>query len=95
MFGIKTRKPKQFNYAPRYWDPEQEARIARRKAVLGDDYQEGDYRPGSLIRDGRIRRTQTANRLQKKSKSTLIRSVIFVLLVFAVLYMMTSYFELL
>lgn len=94
MFGIKIKPARQFNYSPRYWDPEAEAREARKKAILGDDYVEGQYHPGSMIRDGRLRRMQTANRLQKKSKTTLIRTAIFVFLVFVMLYMMTSYFEL-
>lgn len=94
MFGMKTRKARQFNYSPLYWDKETEAREARKKSILGDDYVEGAYHPGSMIREGRMRRIQTSSRLQKKSKSTLIRTAIFVFLVFAVLYVMTSYFEL-
>ena len=36
---MRTRKPRQFEYKPRYFDPEQEAREARKREVLGADYQ--------------------------------------------------------
>ena len=36
---MRTRKPRQFEYKPRHFDPEQEAREARKREVLGADYQ--------------------------------------------------------
>lgn len=87
------KKPRSFGYAPRHFDPEAEAREERKRAILGDEYKEGEYRPGVLIREGRMRRMQAQNtRAQKASKVTLIRTVVFVLLVFLILYLATSYF---
>ncbi|MCC8035808.1 MAG: hypothetical protein LIO77_07770 [Rikenellaceae bacterium] len=50
--AFRTRKPRQFNYIPRYYDPEQEARDQRRKQVLGisDVDEGGEYVPGKYIR---------------------------------------------
>lgn len=92
IFGFKTKPARQFNYNPRYFDREQEAREARRKAILGENG--GDqYQPGSMIREGRLRRMQSSHRMQKGSKVTLTRTAIFVVLTIAVLYIMTSLFE--
>ncbi len=35
---FNQRKPRGFNYIPRYYDPEAEAREERKKIVLGDRY---------------------------------------------------------
>ncbi len=35
---FNQRKPRGFNYKPRYYDPEAEAREERKKIVLGDKY---------------------------------------------------------
>lgn len=84
------RKARKFSYKPRYWDPEQEEREERRRAILGDQYQDGQYKPGMLIREGRLRRMQTSSKMQNKSRSTIIRTAIFVILVFAALYFFTD-----
>ena len=52
---FRQRKPRGFNYAPRYYDPEKEAREERKKIVLGEKYKapdedSKDYVPGSYIR---------------------------------------------
>lgn len=87
------KKPRTFGYKPRHFDPETEAREERKRAILGDNYSQGEYSPGVLIREGRMRRMQEHNvRAQKASKVTLIRTVIFVLLVFAILFLATHYF---
>ena len=51
-----------FNYIPRYYDPEKEAREQRRAELHGrrsDD--DGEYRPGQYIRTQREARTQRRN----------------------------------
>jgi len=84
-FGF-GRKPRGFEYKPRHFDPEAEEREARRRAILAEDYKEGDpaYTPGMLIRDGQLRRMRTANRAQKQSKVMLIRVLIFLVLMGAI-----------
>ena len=53
------RKPRPFNYTPRYYDPDKEAREERKKIVLGEKYKapgerdepEKEYVPGSYLRE--------------------------------------------
>lgn len=98
MLGISglgfSRKPRQFVYKPRHFDPDAEEREARRRVILGDEYAEGEYRPGMLIREGRMMRMQSRERdMSGRKKRTLIRTAVFVVLVVAVLYMMLTYME--
>lgn len=95
MLGFKGfgRKPRQFEYKPRYWDPEAEEREARRRMLLGDDYAEGEYRPGMYIREKRLLRMQEHERERaQRSKRTALRTVIFLGGVVIVLYLMFTYF---
>lgn len=63
---FSQRKPREFAYRPRYYDPAQEEREQRKKVVLGERYkspqertriaagQEGtpaNYVPGSILRE--------------------------------------------
>lgn len=48
-------KPRQFNYRPIYYNPEQERREKRRDELLGKRVDEGDYQPGDIIRGGAMR----------------------------------------
>lgn len=85
------RKPRSFEYKPRHFDDQAEAREERRRAILGEKYGEGDYQPGVLIREGRMRRLQERERGgQRRTKRTLIRTAIFFILVVAVLYFMSD-----
>lgn len=95
MFGFSGigRKPRKFEYKPRHWDPEAEEREARRRMILGDDYAEGEYKPGMFIREKRLLRMQERERQRtQRSRRTLIRSVIFLGFVLGVLYLMFTYF---
>lgn len=86
------RKPRQFEYKPRYWDPEAEEREARRRMILGDDYAEGEYRPGMYIRERRLLRMQEQERERaQRQKRNSIRTVIFLAGAVAVLYLMFNY----
>ncbi len=85
-------KPRQFEYKPRYWDPEAEEREARRRMILGDDYAEGAYRPGMYIRERRLLRMQEQERERaQRQKRNSIRTVIFLAGAVAVLYLMFNY----
>lgn len=93
-FGHR-QKPRSFGYKPRHFDPESEEREQRRRIILGEDYSADneEYRPGLLIRENRMRRVQAQSRKsQKQSKVTLIRTAIFILLVFTIMWLATSYF---
>ena len=95
MLGFKGfgRKPRQFEYKPRYWDPEAEEREARRRMLLGEEYAEGEYKPGMYIRERRLLRMQERERERaQRSKRTAIRTVIFLSCVVLVLYLMFTYF---
>lgn len=85
------RKPRRFDYKPRHFDPQAQEKEQMRKAILGDDYKEGEYQPGVLIRQGRMRRMQKqADITAKKSKTGIIRAAIFFILVTAVLFFMSD-----
>ncbi len=53
-----------FNYIPRYYDPEKEAREQRRAELHGRRYDEetGEYRPGQYIRTQREARSNRRSR---------------------------------
>lgn len=58
------RHANKFNYIPRYYDPEKEAREQRRAELRGERVEDGDreYRPGQYIR------TQRDARAARRSK---------------------------
>lgn len=85
------RKPRRFNYKPCHYDPQAKEKEEMRKAILGADCKEGEYQPGVLIRQGRMRRMQKqADTTAKKSKVGIIRAAIFLTLVAAVLFFMSD-----
>lgn len=95
--GLGTgRKPRHFEYKPRHFDEQAREREERRRAILGDQYGDGEYQPGVLIREGRMRRVQQQElRSKKRSRVTLIRTAIFFMLVVAVLYFLSDILTLL
>lgn len=68
---FKTRKPRQFEYRPRYYDPDKEAWEQRRKELFGEDESpkegEENYRPGQYVEQLRFRRGVMAER-QRNAK---------------------------
>ncbi len=87
------RKARQFEYKPRYWDPEAEEREARRRRILGEDYAEGEYRPGMYIRERRMLRMQERDQQRtERGRRLAIRTVFFLGGIVAVLYVMFNYF---
>lgn len=88
------RKARQFEYKPRHFDPDAEQREARRRAILGQEYAQGEYRPGMLIREGRMMRMEGKDKsTSRRGKQTLIRSAVFLVLLVAALYAMVTYME--
>jgi hypothetical protein len=74
---FNQRKPRGFNYIPRNYDPDQEAREERKKVVLGARYKatgsgdkpEGEYIPGSYLREHVLaRRNDRHGELIKRRK---------------------------
>lgn len=84
-----TPKPRQFDYKPRYYDPEKEAREQRRRELLGDRPAEGEeYVPGELLRQRRMQRMMDAEsrRRRKRPVSVLFLILLLALLVLAVMW---------
>ena len=84
-----TPKPRQFDYKPRYYDPEKEAREQRRRELLGerDITTDDDYVPGDLLRHRKMQRMIAADNSsakRKKSSSFILLIAVLVLLVLAV-----------
>ena len=84
-----TPKPRKFEYKPRYYDPEQEAREQRRKELLGerDADNDGEYVPGELLRRRKLQRmiaAENASARRKKSSSFVLLVAVLVLLILAV-----------
>lgn len=85
------RHANKFNYIPRYYDPEKEAREQRRAELRGERAEEGDrpYRPGQYIRTQRdaraVRRAEEDDRGRKRIW-TMAVAVVLVLLFVALLY---------
>lgn len=78
-----TPKPRKFDYRPRYYDPEKEAREARRRELLGDRMPEGDeYIPGELLRQRRMQRMMESGGAHRRKKPV---GVLFLLLLLALL----------
>ena len=93
---VHTPKPRQFEYNPRFYDPEKEEREARKRAVLGDSYEGPDgpaeYKPGQYIQELRIRRGIIAERdkIHRKQRRSLRMIIMLVLLVLLGWWLMTS-----
>lgn len=88
---FNQRKSRAFNYTPRYYSPEQEAREERKKEVLGERYKAPgetteEYVPGSFVRQHvSARRNNTENeifrrRKRKRQSMTTLAIVLFVLI---------------
>ena len=70
LFSPPKRRPNQFNYIPRYYDPEKERREARRRELRGESSNDDSpYTPGKYIRTVREARAER-KALQKQSNGT-------------------------
>ena len=87
-----TPKPRQFDYRPRYYDPEQEARERRRAELLGEKVSSSDeeYVPGQLIRNRRLQRMIDEDRrrsmARRNTRSSMVLIVMIVLQIAAALW---------
>lgn len=97
--GVFARKPRQFDYKPRYYDPEKEARDQRRRELgidpLGEADAKEDYVPGKYIkRDMYARRGlgQSGGYRHKSTKIFLRLAIMLAIFILAVWWVM-NYFE--
>lgn len=87
---FNTPKPRQFDYRPRYYDPEKEARDKRREEILGKRAPDGEYVPGEMLRNRQMKRMIAADEgrhTKRKKGSTLMLIILLVLLGLAVVWM--------
>lgn len=86
-------KPKQFDYRPRYYDPEKEEWERRRAELRGERTPEGEYVPGDLLRRRRMQRMFEADerraRARKKQRSTLSMILLLIVLGMAVAWVVS------
>ncbi len=77
FFSPHKRKPNEFRYTPRYFDPVKEARNARRRELSGQDAESDavEYKPGQYIRtkrDARIAKRASGSSARRSGSSAII-----------------------
>ncbi len=79
-----------FNYIPRYYDPEKEAREQRRAELRGERSEDAgrEYRPGQYIRTQREARAARRNREEERGRVRIWKMAIGALLVLLFVYML-------
>ena len=85
------RHANKFNYIPRYYDPEKEAREQRRAELRGERAEDGDreYRPGQYIRTQRDARAARRSKEDDKGRMRIWKmagAAVIVLLFIYILY---------
>ena len=87
LFSPPKKRANQFNYIPRYYDPEKERREQRRRELHGtsSELDSAEYQPGQYIRTQREARriAQNNNKGGRKMPSTMLL-MLFALLVIIV-----------
>lgn len=81
LFSPHKRRPNQFNYTPRYYDPEQEPLDERRAERFGESkhQSEEEMKPGDRIRLKREMRQQRRSEKEQSSKAARLRKIIFII----------------
>lgn len=83
------RHANKFNYIPRYYDPEKEAREQRRAELRGEREGQTGYHPGQYIRTQRDARAARRAGEQGRDRTRILKmgaAVLFVLLFIYLLY---------
>ena len=91
MIFFSQRKPKAFDYKPRYYDPEKERREQRRRELCGlDTYTPNEeYKPGMYLRNQvRERRSQHISRDRDAKRNSTLRLAVILALLVLVVYLM-------
>lgn len=75
LFSPPKKRPNQFNYIPRYYDPEKERREARRRELRGESSSDNTpYTPGKYIRT--VREARAERKAQQKQSNGTPRALI-------------------
>lgn len=84
------RHPNKFNYIPRYYDPEKEAREQRRAELRGERAggEEREYRPGQYIRTQRDARAVRRSREEEKGRMRVLKMAVGAVLVLLFIYIL-------
>lgn len=79
-----------FNYIPRYYDPEKEAREQRRAELRGERAEDagGEYRPGQYIRTQRDARGACRSKEEKTGRDRIWKMVVGAVLVLLFIYIL-------
>ncbi|WP_295938177.1 hypothetical protein [uncultured Alistipes sp.] len=90
-FSPFKKRANKFNYIPRYYDPEKEAREQRRAELRGERAEDADreYRPGQYIRTQREARAARREKTDKKGQNRIwymIGGTVVVMLFIYILY---------
>ncbi len=91
MIFFSQRKPKPFDYKPRYYDPEKERRELRRKELCGPDAYtpQQEYKPGMYLREqARDRRSHHISRDRDAKRNSMLRLAVILALLVLIAYMM-------
>lgn len=84
LFSPPKKRPNQFNYIPRYYDPEKERREARRRELRGESSSDDTpYTPGKYIRT--VREARAERKAQQKQSNGTPRAMIVFGIVIAVI----------
>ena len=79
-----------FNYIPRYYDPEKEAREQRRAELRGERAEDagGEYRPGQYIRTQRDARAARRSKEEKTGRDRIWKMAVGAVLVLLFIYIL-------
>jgi hypothetical protein len=100
--GVFGAKPRRFDYRPRYYDLEQEAREQRKREVLGENYadkykteeelaaEKKTYKPGVYIRNSAMERRGIQRSPRSNSGRSARMVVIFIVLVALGVWLMSQ-----
>lgn len=91
MIFFSQRKPKAFDYKPRYYDPEKERRDQRRRELCGPDAQapQQEYKPGMYVRNHvRDNRMYRISKDRDRRRNSSLRLAVILVLLVALAYLM-------
>ncbi len=91
MIFFSQRKPKAFDYKPRYYDPEKERREQRRRELCGPDtyHPNEEYKPGMYLRNQiRERRAYRISKDRDAKRNSMLRLAVILVLLVLVAYLM-------
>ncbi len=88
---LYTAKPRRFEYKPRYYDPEKEAKERRRDELLGARPTPGkEYVPGEIIRSRMGARHEALLERRKGKGKTIVLVTAVVALLLAAAWILTT-----